>query len=397
MFAELSITSNFSFLTGASHPEEYMARAALLGMTEIAIADDNSVAGIVRAHTEARNISRLVEERQQYDAAYGLIGPPKPEHLPNPPRAAITIMPRLIPAARLIFADAPPITVLPEDRQGWRSLCRIISRGRLKAKKGICDIQLSDLEDFSSGLQLLLWPEAQTVQDGADDWVQMAGRLTRRFAGKIHVLMVPCYDGRDTARFDQIADQARVLGLPTIASAAPRMHNGARRKLADVVTAIRTKVRVDDLGRGALANGEGRLRSGAEMLRLFAGHEEAVARTSTLAAKLTFSLDQLRYEYPSEITKDETPSQRLSRLAYEGLDWRYPAGAPEHVQALLRHELTLIAKLKYEPYFLTVPRYRRLCPVPEHPVSGAGICGELGGVLLPWHHLGFPGSRDDGL
>ena len=192
------------------------------------------------------------------------------------------------------------------------------------------------------------------MQGGAVDWVQTAQRLTRRFAGKIHVLMVPRYDGRDTARFGHIADQASIVGLPTIASGAPRMHNGARRKLADVVTAVRTKVRVDDLGRAALANGEGRLRSEAEMLRLFAGHEKAVTRTATLADKLTFSLDQLRYEYPSEITKDETPSQRLSQLAYEGLDWRYPAGAPKHVQTLLQHELTLIAKLEYEPYFLTV-------------------------------------------
>lgn len=354
MFCELSITSNFTFLTGASHPEEYISRAALLGMEAIAIADDNSVAGIVRAHTQARKIARSVKERQDFDAIHGLIGPPTPSHVVPPPKAAITTTPRLIPGARLIFSDAPPITVLPQDRDGWRSLCRIISRGRLKAEKGICDIQLADLEEFSAGLHLLLWPQAQTGQTGARDWVQTAPRLMRRFAGKIHVLMVPHYDGRDSARFDHIADQARNLGLPTLASAAPRMHHGARRKLADVVTAVRTGTRVDDLGRAALANGEGRLRSEAEMLHLFADHHAAVARAGALAQSLTFSLDQLRYEYPSEVTGTETPSQRLSRLAYEGLEWRYPAGASDHVHTLLRHELTLIAKLKYEPYFLTV-------------------------------------------
>lgn len=275
MFAELSITSNFTFLTGASHPEEYMNRAALLGMEALAIADDNSVAGIVRAHTESRVIARSVKERREFDAAHGLIGPPKPDHLPDSPRVTITTVPRLIPAARLVFLDAPPITVLPEDRQGWRSLCRIISRGRLKADKGDCDLQLSDLEEFADGLQLLLWPQADTVQGGAGDWVTSAGRLSRRFAGKMHVLLVPRYDGRDTARFDRITDQAHDLGLPTLASAAPRMHHGSRRKLADVVAAIRLKTRVDTLGRNALTNGEGRLRGADEMARIFAGHERS--------------------------------------------------------------------------------------------------------------------------
>ncbi|MEO0633647.1 MAG: error-prone DNA polymerase [Pseudomonadota bacterium] len=354
MFAELSITSNFTFLTGASHPEEYMNRAALLGMGAIAIADDNTVAGIVRAHTQAKVIARDIKERQEFDVAHGLIGPPRPDHVPAPPRAAITNAPRLIPAARLLFTDAAPITAIPENRAGWRSLCRILSRGRLRAEKGQCDLTLSDLEDFPDGLHLLLWPQAQGVQDGAGGWVQAAQRLTRRFGGKMHVLLIPRYDGRDRARCDAITRQADALGLPTLASAAPRMHHGSRRRLADVVTAIREKTRVDALGRAALANGEGRLRSEAEMLRLFAGHEDAVHRAGALADSLNFSLGELRYEYPSEITADETPTQRLARLAYEGLKWRYPSGTPDKAQRLLKHELALIAKLNYEPYFLTV-------------------------------------------
>ncbi|MEL7093434.1 MAG: error-prone DNA polymerase, partial [Pseudomonadota bacterium] len=354
MFAELSITSNFTFLTGASHPEEYMNRAALLGMGAIAIADDNTVAGIVRAHTQAKVIARDIKERHEFDAEHGLIGPPRPGHIPAPPQAAITNAPRLIPAARLLFQDAAPITAIPENRAGWRSLCRILSRGRLRAEKGQCDLTLSDLEDFPDGLHLLVWPQAQGVQGGAGGWVQAAQRLTRRFGGKMHVLLTPRYDGRDRARCDAITRQADALGLPTLASAAPRMHHGSRRRLADVVTAIRDKTRVDALGRAALANGEGRLRSEAEMLRLFAGHEDAVHRAGALADSLNFSLGELRYEYPSEITADETPTQRLSRLAYEGLKWRYPSGAPEKAQRLLKHELALIAKLNYEPYFLTV-------------------------------------------
>ena len=124
--------------------------------------------------------------------------------------------------------------------------------------------------------------------------------------------------------------------------------------MADVLTAIRTGTKVDDLGRLSLVNSENRLRSAAELGKHFAHDPQALTRVQDLAQKLTFSLDELRYEYPSEGTRNETPSERLRRLAYEGLKWRYPAGASAHVHKLLEHELTLIGKLKYEPYFLTV-------------------------------------------
>ncbi|MEM1075785.1 MAG: error-prone DNA polymerase [Pseudomonadota bacterium] len=355
MFAELNITSNFSFLKGASHPEEYMSRAAALGMKAIAIADENSVAGIVRAHARAREIARQVKERQDWETTHGKMGPHLPDGFHNPERApTLYATPRLIPAARLVFKDACDITALPVCRTGWGNLCRILSAGRLRAEKGSCDLQLADLLERAEGLQLILWPEAQQGQRGAGDWMQTAQRLTRRFGGKMHVGLAPQYDGRDPMRFAALSEAARRLGLPTLASAAPLMHHGARRKLADVVTAIRMGRRVDDLGREALPNGEARMRSEVEMRRLFAGAEGAVDRAYALAQSLSFSLDALRYEYPSEITRDETPSERLRRLSYEGLAWRYPGGAPDKVHRLLEHELTLIAKLKYEPYFLTV-------------------------------------------
>ncbi|SPH19280.1 Error-prone DNA polymerase [Ascidiaceihabitans donghaensis] len=354
MFSELSITSNFTFLTGASHPEEYMDRAAVLGMEGIAIADDNSVAGIVRAHTQARVIRRKVQERLDWDAVYGLIGPPRPPHLPAAPLAFIYNAPRLIPAARLLFTDGPAVTVLPQTRNGWRNLCRIISKGRLAAKKGSCTLTLSDLEAFPEDLQLLIWPHAHHWHTGAGDWVEAVHRLTRRFAGKIHLLLRPHYDGQDMGRMQRLNDQAAKLGIPTIASAAPIMHNGNRRKLADVLTAVRTGTRVDNLGRAALLNAENRLRSATELAKHFPHDPEALVRTQALARTLTFSLDALRYEYPSEVTQAETPADRLRRLAYEGLNWRYPSGASDKVKGLLEHELTLISKLKYEPYFLTV-------------------------------------------
>ncbi|MEM6886710.1 MAG: error-prone DNA polymerase [Pseudomonadota bacterium] len=354
MFAELNITSNFSFLTGASHPEEYVARAAALGIGALAIADESSVAGIVRAHTRAREIGRQLKERREREAQQGLIGPSRPDHLPPPAANVLTTVPRLLPAARLVFSDACAITALPETRAGWGVLCRLISLGRLRAEKGTCDLQLDDLLEHGAGLQLILWPHAQQLPGGAGGWVPTARRLARRFAGKMHLGLSPSYDGRDRDRFAALTAEARQLGLPTVASAAPIMHHGARRKLADVVTAIRLKRRVDDLGRDARPNGEARMRSEAEMRRLFAGFEDAVERSHTLAQSLNFSLDELRYEYPSEVTENETATDRLQRLAYEGLDWRYPSGAPQKVHRLLEHELKLIAKLRYEPYFLTV-------------------------------------------
>ncbi len=347
MFAELSAKSNFTFLTGASHPEEFMARAAELDITAVAIADDNSVAGIVRAHAEARRIARLVAERRAWDAANDPIGPPRPAHI-APPAVSFPVYasPCLLPAARLVFDDAPPITVLPRDRQGWASLCRILSAGRLRARKGTCRLSLSDLLEFPDGLVLLLWP--------APGWERVARSFPKAMRNALHVLLAPEYDGQDTDRFAHVAARATVLGLPVVASAAPIMHHARRRRMADVLTAIRIGRRVDELGRDARANGEQRMRSGSEMVRLFAMYPQAVANAARLADGLSFSLDMLRYEYPSEALEGETPDARLARLAREGLRWRYPSGAPPRVHDLLAHELRLIGKLGYAPYFLTV-------------------------------------------
>ncbi|ARE40082.1 DNA polymerase III alpha subunit [Rhodovulum sp. P5] len=353
MFAELSITSNFSFLTGASHPEEYMHRAALLGIGALAVADENAVAGIVRAHSAAREIARAVRDRRAADA--DPIGPPRPAHIPAPPSAPIYTVPRLIPAARLVLEDGFAATALPRDRAAWGRLCRMLSKGRLRAAKGDCRLTLGDLLDRGAGLDFLLHPPQAAPQPrGAGAWVKQAQRLTRRFPGQVSLLMAPVYDGQDAARFDRLAQLGQRLGLPTVTSAQPLMHHARRRQLADVLTAIRTGTRVDALGRAALANAERRLRSEAEMLRLFRGHEAAVHRSGEIAARCTFSLDELHYEYPSELTGEETAAQRLTRLARAGLNWRYPDGAPDRVRAMMDHELALIAKLNYEPYFLTV-------------------------------------------
>ena len=356
MFAELSITSNFTFLTGASHPEEYMTRAAELGLSAIAITDINSVAGIVRAWTEAKQTKRLLKERDTLEAESGPIGPPVPHHINHQRSHLLTHVPRLIPGAKIVTDTGFTTTTLASTRQGWAQLCRLITKGRTRAPKGECHLTLNDLLACTEGLHWLLHPpqHAPTVQHGAGDWVSQAQRLTRRFPEKTHLLLRPYYDGQDRHRFDRHAALAAELGIPTIASAAPIMHHGRRRRMADVVTAIRNGCRVDELGTQALANGEQRLRSEADMRRLLGPHASAVDRAAQLVEDCHFDLGQLRYEYPSEITAHETATERLKRLAYEGMKWRYPYGATDKVKRLLKHELTLIEKLNYEPYFLTV-------------------------------------------
>ncbi|QPM91242.1 error-prone DNA polymerase [Pseudooceanicola algae] len=354
MIAELCITSNFTFLTGASHPEEYLTRAAEIEMTAVAIGDVNSVAGIVRAHAAAREMARRAAERARDEARDGFTGPPKPPELPDPPGLSL---PRLLPAARLVLTCGTEVTALPEHRAGWARLCRLLSLGRQRAPKGECHLGLEDLlaPDAVAGLRLVLHPpRVRAGQRGAGAWLPRARALTRRLGGQMHLVLTPGYDGDDRVRLAAQAGLARQLGLPVIATAAPLMHDSRRRRMADVLAAIRLGTTVAELGTEAQVNAENRLRSGAELRAIFRDHPGAVEATAALADNLRFSLDELRYEYPSEVAPGETPAGRLARLAGEGLRWRYPHGAPEKVRAMLTHELDLIGRLGYEPYFLTV-------------------------------------------
>ena len=347
-FAELSITSNFTFLTGGSHPEEYARRAALLGLPAIAIADVNSVSGIVRAWSELRKIAQEIADAKA--ARADPIGPPKPAHLPPPPRAPIDHLPRLLPAACLVLAGGLTLTALPRNRLGWGNLCRILSVGRQRAKKGACTLTVEDVLRFGQGLALLLHaPDRPTAE-----WRRDAERLVAALGPAMHLLIAPAYDGQDGARFAAARALAQSLDLHPVASARPIMHHGSRRRLTDILTCIRQGVRVEDLGTAALANAEQRLRGEDEMRRIFRDHADAVDRAGEIAESLTFDIASLRYEYPSEIADGETAADRLRRLAQAGLEWRYPQGIPERAQSQLAHELRLIGKLGYEPYFLTV-------------------------------------------
>jgi DNA polymerase III alpha subunit len=321
-FAELSITSNFTFLTGGSHPEEYARRASLLGIEAIAIADVNSVAGVVRAWSELQKIADEIADRAE--AMKDPIGPPKPAHLPDPPRARLDHIPRLLPASCLHLSEGLRITALPRDRTGWGSLCRVLSVGRLRAEKGQCILHLDDLLGHAKGLELLLHAPGHAPDHVTKDWRRAASRLTRALGPQVTLLMAPSYDGQDKPRFAAAERLARDLGVQTVASARPLMHHGARRRLTDILTCIREGLRVEELGTAAQANAEQRLRSEAEMRRIFADHGEAVDRTVEIAARLQFDIRSLRYEYPSEIADGESASDRLTRLAKKGLDGATP-------------------------------------------------------------------------
>ncbi len=330
-FAELCITSNFTFLTGGSHPAEYARKAAELGLPALAVADRNSVAGIVRAHVELRDMAR--------DARLETGTPAR--------------VPRLLPAARAETADGIAATLLPETRTAWGRLCRLLTRGRRRAPKGDCILRVRDLLDHGRGQQLLLHPPPWPGRLPAG-WLRRARQLKDRFPDRLALVMAPRYDGRDRRRFAHLAELAALLRVPAAASAQPVMHNGRRRMLVDVLTCIREGIVIDDIGRRALANNERRMRSEADMLRLFIGHEDAVHRTAEIAGRCSFSLDDLKYEYPSEVSDGEAPQARLERLARAGLAARYPGGAPGDLQGTLERELALIGKLAYAPYFLTV-------------------------------------------
>ena len=331
-FAELCNTSNFTFLTGGSHAEEYARQAYEFGMPALAISDVNSVAGIARAHIELREIAR----KQREDGG-------------------TAVVPRLLAAARLETVDGFVLTALPRDRAAWGRLCRLLTLAKGRAGKGECLLHLDDILEFGTGMELLVHPPQNAkVQGGAGGWFGQAQRLTRRFGAAVSLVVSPHYDGQDPERFDQLAGLAERLGVVTVASATPVMHRGSRRRLSDVLTCVREGLRIDDIGQKALSNAERHMRTEAQMLRMFVGHTDAVHRSGAIAARCTFSLDELKYEYPSEISVGEAPQERLERLAFKGLKWRYPEGPPDKVVNMVKHELALIGKLGYAPYFLTV-------------------------------------------
>jgi error-prone DNA polymerase len=318
-YVEFAVTSNFSFLHGASHPEEMLAQAAQLGLAGMGLCDRNSVAGVVRAHLLKRE-------------------------------TGLTL--RYHPGARLVFADGTPdILAYPRDRPAWGRLCRLLTTGNLRAEKGNCILFLDDLLAFIEGLELIVMPGAVPNRN----LPFLLRKLNDAAPGRARLAASMLYRGNDRARLATLLNTAQVAGVPLIAVNDVLYHVPARRKLQDVVTCIREHTTIDAAGRKLGVNAERHLKSPEEMTRLFRDAPDAIAETIRLSKKLTFSLDELAFEYPEETREGfATPQDALVHYTYEGANVRYPNGIPDKVRKSLTHELALIAQLQYAPYFLTV-------------------------------------------
>ncbi len=315
-YAELAITTNFSFLRGASHAEELVVQAKALGLAAIGVADHNTLAGVVRAHSAAKH--------------HGL---------------------RLLVGARLVPEDGPELICYPTDRAAYGRLSTLLSKGKLAAEKGECRITLSDIEAHGEGqIFICLPPESLGPRFEAT-----LTRLARLWPGRLYLAGHFAFRGRDRERLARLADLGATAGAPLIANNNVLYHAPNRRPLQDVMTCIREHCTIHEAGFRLEANAERHLKSPQEMARLFAGFEPALARTMELVERCRFSLDELAYEYPDEpVPEGTTPQKHLEYLAWKGADWRYPAGIPESVEKALHKELALIHELNYAPYFLTV-------------------------------------------
>nr|WP_211089825.1 error-prone DNA polymerase [Thalassobius vesicularis] len=323
-YAELGVTTNFTFLTGASHPEELITRAAELGLTAMAVTDRNSLAGVVRAYAALRELQREAPERQ---------------------------LPKLIVGARLVLRDDPVNWLaLPTDRAAYQRLSRLLTLGKRRAEKAGCELTLADLEEYGQGLILIGLPPV----DGIAAAASVLKRLRRRFPEHVFVGAAPRYDGSDQGWFDACAGLALRAGAPMVAVGDVLMHHASRRQLADVLTCLREGCTIDRIGTRALPNAERRLKGAEDMARLYRRHPAALRRTLEIAARCAFCLSELSYEYPDEVSGNEPPQQRLARLTAEGLLRRCPDGIPERYRALADKELRLVGELGFAAYFLTV-------------------------------------------
>ena len=313
-YVELHCKTNFSFLEGASHPDELAAEAAKLGYAGLAVTDRNSLAGAVRAHVAARET--------------GL---------------------KLVIGAELTTTDADPVLLWAMDRGGYGRLCRLLTRGRRQAPKGECRLAFADVAEHAQGLILgVLMPAAGDIPSSLPRWREVFPDRTYSVA-ELHR---GHDDGRRLDRWRRAAQSARV---PMIAAGDVHYHHPSRRYLQDVLTAIRLKTTVAELGTARFPNGERSLRPLEELLRLFDRCPDAVARTAEVADRCTFSLDELRYRYPEELCPaGETTLSYLTRLTWAGARERYPAGVPAKVGQLIERELAIIDELNYAAYFLTV-------------------------------------------
>jgi error-prone DNA polymerase len=314
-YAELQVTTHYSFLRGASSPEELFSAAALLGIKALGIVDRNSLAGIVRCY-----------------------------------EAAKTTGVRLIVGCRLDLQCGTSLLVYPTDRAAYGRLCRLLTVGKTRAEKGQCHLDWPDVEEWNGGLVAVLLPDDITA-----DLEDELARLHRVFGDRSYCALTRRFLPDEALRLRTIANAASKARVPTVVTNDVLYHCTTRRMLQDVVTCIRLHTTIDNAGFQKERHADRFLKKPDEVLRLFPRYKEAVARTCEIVKRCTFSLNELTYTYPTEVLEDGLNAQeRLEKLTWEGAARRYPESLPDNVATQLRHELNLIERMAYAPYFLTV-------------------------------------------
>lgn len=326
-YAEIGITTNFSFLRGGSDPRAYVHQASMLGISAIGIADHNTLAGVVRAYKELDNSEVLHK-------------------------------PKLLIGARIVFIDGTPdILVYPRDRAAYGRLCQLLTRGKrgddiTRIEKGECRLSFADLLEFSEGQLLVLTLSHRFEPAQALD---ILAKLKASRAEGVWLAASLVYRGDDRRRLARLDDLAAKAKVPLLATNEVLYHHPARRPLQDVLACIREKTTIEAIGRKLEANAERFLKTPREMARLFCDFPEAIAQTMRFADRIDFSLDQLKYQYPDEpVPPGKTAQGHLEDLTWAGVQKYFGGKIDDKLRATLNKELALIAELKYAHYFLTV-------------------------------------------
>jgi error-prone DNA polymerase len=321
-YTELQVTTNFSFLRGASHPEEMVEKAASMGFSEIAITDRNTFAGIVRAHVAAR-------------------------------RSGI----RIIPACRLDLIDGPSLLAFPTNIHAYGRISTLLTTGNLRAEKGKCHLYKSDVFKYSSeSVFVILPPESLNASHQFDDTFVLAlKQFHSALAGQLYIAITRHYHGNDAKHIFRIAQLSEKYSVPMLATNDVHYHDPGRRQLQDVVTCVREKKTIHTAGFLLHPNAELHLKPEEEMVRLFGQYPEAIRNTQVIATSCRFSLDELKYQYPKEITSEgRTVQEELTYLAWQGARKIFGEEVPEKVASAIRYELNFIEEMNYAGYFLTV-------------------------------------------
>ena len=363
-YAGLHVKTNFSFLEGASHPDELVRRAAELGYAALAVTDRNSLAGVVRAHVAAKET--------------GL---------------------KLVIGAEITPVDAPPVVLWATDRAAYGRLARLITCGRRRAEKGQCQITFADVAEHAEGLiagigncKLRIGNCKLQIEDSRKDHPHASSLAPDSLSTYRDLFPDRCYllaelhrGPDDGAELERLIEWSRRSRIPLAAAGDVHYHVPERKALNDVLTAVRHGTTVDKAREHLFANAQRCLKTREETAALFARAPEAVRRTVEIADRSTFSLDELRYEYPEELVpRGQRPIEYLSRLTWAGAKERYPQGVPEKVRRLLEHELSLIETLRYEAYFLTVwdlvrfARRRGILCQGRGSAANSAVCYSLG-------------------